>query len=59
MGVLRKSGSIILGNGLAERGVDADADEISDGKVAVSGVESFSSLGFVTGILEWMVVMCI
>lgn len=52
MGVLMKSGSILLGNVAAERGVAVVADAISDGKVAVAGVESFSSLGFVVGIIE-------
>lgn len=47
MGVLMKSGSILLGNVTAERGVAVVADAISDGNVAVAGVASLSSLGFV------------
>lgn len=47
MCVLMKSGSILLGEVTAERGVAVVADAISDGYVAVAGVASLSSLGFV------------
>lgn len=48
MGVLRKSGSGLMWKDMAERGV-ADvavlADEISEGKVAETGVVSLPSFG--------------
>lgn len=52
MGVLIKSGSGLDIKFKAERGVAVVADVISEGNVAVTGVESFSSLGFVVGIAE-------
>lgn len=52
MGVLIKSGSGLDIKFNAERGVAVVADVISEGNVAVRGVESFSSLGFVVGIAE-------
>lgn len=52
MGVLTKSGSSLLWSVAAERGVAEQAEVISDGNVAVSGVESFSNLGFMPGIFE-------
>lgn len=36
---------------MPERGVAVVADAISDGNVEVTGVESFSSLGFAAGIM--------
>jgi len=46
-----KSGSGLHGKLIADSGVAVDAEAISDGNVAVTGVESFSSLGLVTGIM--------
>lgn len=47
MGVLIQSGSALMGTGRAETGVAVLAEVISEGKLEVRGVASFSSLGFV------------
>lgn len=47
MGVLIQSGSTLMGTGRAETGVAVLAEVISEGKLEVRGVASFSSLGFV------------
>lgn len=47
-----KSGSSLDWKFKAERGVAVHADVISEGKVAVMGVESFSNLGFAVGMVE-------
>lgn len=52
MGVLIKSGSGLQSRWTADRGVADVAEAISDGNVAVTGVESFSSLGLTAGILR-------
>lgn len=48
MGVLMKSGSGLKVKATAEMGV---ADVISEGKVAVTGVISFPSLGLVVAVM--------
>lgn len=56
MGVLIKSGSALKSGGNADRGVPVFADVIADvtaeGKLLVTGVASFSSLGLGPGILR-------
>ena len=51
MGVLIKSGSSLMGRASADMGVAVVAEVISDGKLAVTGVESFSSLGLLRGMM--------
>lgn len=51
MGVLMKSGSGLQWKLTADRGVAVVAEEISEGNVAVTGVESFSSLGLTAGMM--------
>lgn len=57
MGVLIKSGSGLQRKRTADSGVAVEAEAISDGKVAVSGVESFSSLGLTPGMMATDVVL--
>ena len=52
MGVFKRSGSGLIGPDKAETGVLVLADVTSEGKLLVTGVESFSSLGFGPGMLE-------
>lgn len=52
MGVLMKSGSTLSTNGMADSGVAVVAEVISEGNVAVMGVDSFPSLGlFAAGMM--------
>lgn len=51
MGVFMKSGSGLMGTESAEMGVAVLAEVISEGKLLVMGVESFSSLGFGPGMM--------
>lgn len=59
IGVLTYSGHFLTGNVAADRGLAAvEAEAISDGKVAVAGVESFSSLSFGAGMVSSRVLDC-
>lgn len=52
MGVLAESGSGLQRKWTADRGVGVVAEAISEGKVAVRGVDSFSSLGLTAGMVS-------
>jgi hypothetical protein len=52
MGVFKRSGSALIGTDKAETGVLVLADVTSEGKLLVTGVESFSSFGFGPGMLR-------
>lgn len=57
IGVLMKSGSGLMAKIRADLGVAVLADEISEGKVLVTGVESFPSLGLVVGGMVMMLII--